>query len=362
MQIIIFEIPLEYIPRLASIFNCPLCAMEIPMALPLLMKLIIPSLTVTGVVSCGVIFFRAESSTPDFLDLKQDKCKSKHNGKSLTEHRKQHRFKQSAPSATTTLLLRWDSVFKDTLYVPLVLIVLTGALSAEAVNQKPAHFSWRVYLQLFLSLARKEHEAICEFAPLLCPLRLLDCFWEGDKDDLVDHLKSRHPERIIFSNTENFVCRSVLGGTCLLMVVLFHTEDTLFRAYWQFDRQEALMKFSICQIDRSKKEEEFYYSISLLDIHTEKETLKLTTKCYISNEVQQEKMENTDFVAFEYDILRKATTEFGDVKCKKRCLVKIIFFFFITITTPKKWKLLYRECTQSFRKLNKNFISQKPEF
>ncbi|VEN37918.1 unnamed protein product, partial [Callosobruchus maculatus] len=213
-----------------------------------------------------------------------------------------------------------------------------------------------------LFLERKEHEAICEFAPLLCPLRLLDCFWEGDKDDLVDHLKSRHPERIIFSNTENFVCRSVLGGTCLLMVVLFHTEDTLFRAYWQFDRQEALMKFSICQIDRSKKEEEFYYSISLLDIHTEKETLKLTTKCYISNEVQQEKMENTDFVAFEYDILRKATTEFGDVKCKKRCLVKIIFFFFITITTPKKWKLLYRECTQSFRKLNKNFISQKPEF
>nr|CAI5842599.1 unnamed protein product [Callosobruchus analis] len=169
---------------------------------------------------------------------------------------------------------------------------------------------------LITGKGQKEHETICEFAPLLCPLRRLHCEWEGNKDDLVDHLKRRHPERIIFSNTQNFFCTKVLGDSRLVMVVLFHTHDRLFRAYWQFDRERQLMKFSICQIYRSNKEEEFFYSISLLNIRTEEESLKLITKCYIPNQLQQDNIESTHFVAFHYDILRKSSNELGDVKCK----------------------------------------------
>nr|CAH7758473.1 unnamed protein product [Callosobruchus chinensis] len=167
-----------------------------------------------------------------------------------------------------------------------------------------------------LLLDQKDHEGICEFAPLFCPLRRLECEWEGNKDDLIDHLKCRHPERIICSDTQNFYCKSVLGDNRLLMVVLFYTHETLFRAYWQFDKRQEQMKFSVCQLDRSKKEEEFFYSFVVLNIHTDEEALKLVTKCVIPSQLQHEAIENNHYVAVHYDILRKSSCELGDVKCK----------------------------------------------
>ncbi|VEN60998.1 unnamed protein product [Callosobruchus maculatus] len=164
---------------------------------------------------------------------------------------------------------------------------------------------------------QRQHEAICEFAPLRCPLRQSNCHWEGNKHGLVEHLRSRHPEKTIFSNTQKFVFTRVLGDDLILMVVLFHTHDALFRAFWQFNKERGLMKFGVSRIDsRSDKEDDFFYSISLLDAHTEKETTKLICKCHISNQLIEDVIGSTNFVAFNYDMLRGSASEFGDIKCR----------------------------------------------
>ncbi|VEN38169.1 unnamed protein product [Callosobruchus maculatus] len=79
------------------------------------------------------------------------------------------------------------------------------------------------------------------------------------------------------------------------------------------------MKFGICQIGRSRKKEEFFCSLYLFNIHTEEESLKLITKCYIANQLHQVNIENTHFMALKYDILRKSASELGHIKCKIEC-------------------------------------------
>ncbi|CAH2001933.1 unnamed protein product [Acanthoscelides obtectus] len=184
------------------------------------------------------------------------------------------------------------------------------------VTPLPCKFEPRGCKLLIKGKYLKRHEERCKFKPWTCPLQPMNCHWEGDRHDLLTHLQQMHPGRIILNDSRSFYCRSVIGTNSLFMMVLFYTDDTLFRAFWQFDGTQSLMKFCVCQMQREITEEDFFYSFTLFSLSTREESVKLMAKCYIPDNLEHDLFISNQFVAVHFDLLRKYSNEKGDVKIR----------------------------------------------
>lgn len=113
----------------------------------------------------------------------------------------------------------------------------------------------------------RKHEESCPFAPLICPLNVInDCLWRGDLNDVIQHCLKRHPTNVYITNIQQLTCKNFLkrDETIRRYYILFKAYDEIFKATLQINYDLNLMKWCVYHLASYSIESSANYTYEII--------------------------------------------------------------------------------------------------
>lgn len=112
----------------------------------------------------------------------------------------------------------------------------------------------------------KKHEEICPYAPLDCPLKVIDnCEWRGHLTDVIRHCKDKHPANVYITSKQKLTCKNFLirEETIRSYHILFRSYEEIFKVTLQINYETNIMKWCVYHLASYTNESAANYSYEI---------------------------------------------------------------------------------------------------
>lgn len=112
----------------------------------------------------------------------------------------------------------------------------------------------------------KKHEEICPYAPLDCPLKVIDnCEWRGHLTDVIRHCKDKHPSNVYITSMQKLTCTDFLKRDVQIRCyyILFKAYEEIFKVALQINYQTNIMKWCVYHLASYTDESATNYSYEI---------------------------------------------------------------------------------------------------
>ncbi|KAF5289188.1 hypothetical protein FQR65_LT00074 [Abscondita terminalis] len=110
----------------------------------------------------------------------------------------------------------------------------------------------------------KNHQKICQYTLVKCPLKIFDCDWYGTRSDILAHVENDHADNLLELDRSSSIIigMNLIPSTFIRSIIIAGSELFLFT--WCLNSDCTTMKWQIVSLGTSG-EENFQYNIELYD-------------------------------------------------------------------------------------------------
>lgn len=149
-----------------------------------------------------------------------------------------------------------------------------------------------------------EHEAVCDFSYMICPLRRNCCDWFGKRSQVLQHLRANHAANIYLSVPQKLqISRFSVDKIDRKYYVIFHTFNNFFRCTLELTQETGVVKIGVFQLEPVFQKSEFRFEVI---IHKgKKEYLNKSRIARCLTEDDSCMFFKPEYVTYEYEMVKR---------------------------------------------------------